>query len=354
MERPKIHIIAPAGSCRPFLEAIEVRCASDLIDTVQEAFGSTYVVTGNEALIEAAEEEHRGGRQDDTLRAADIQQALADNHVVAVVLIRGGAWFTRVLPIIDFSVLSARSSRVAVFGFSELTTLVNIVGSYDQGIGVYDMGPAFLTYGLKRHVRQRTAGGPGAGDADKNWAQARLLPELCTFLRDVAAMIEGRGTSRAVTAELVAGSLGDQCQITVVGGNLTVASTLIGSRYARWFGPEGRWLLIEDFNETPQRIDRLLAHLTVAGLWERCAGVLLGDFHKGYEDLTPAVISMLDHHLPPRHALPILTTDCVGHVWPMSPLPLHLPLTLEHSGGNRYTITWPPSALKTVPLSVQT
>ncbi|MHC4698747.1 MAG: LD-carboxypeptidase [Planctomycetota bacterium] len=147
MSRPRIHLIAPAGSCRPFLEAIDIPSAAALLTLVQDGIGSAYVVSGNETLIEATEDELHGGRQDDRLRARDITQALGDDDVVAVVLIRGGAWFTRVLPLIDFSVLNSRERPVAVFGFSELTTLVNIVGAHRRGIGVYDMGPAFLSYG---------------------------------------------------------------------------------------------------------------------------------------------------------------------------------------------------------------
>ncbi|MHC4698746.1 MAG: hypothetical protein ACYTFA_18610 [Planctomycetota bacterium] len=161
-------------------------------------------------------------------------------------------------------------------------------------------------------------------------------------------MIEGRGSARSVMAEPVRGELPDRCDAAFMGGNLTVLSTLVGSRFDASLGPEGRWLLIEDYNDKLERIDRFLAHFTLAGTWERCGGILVGDFHKGYEELTPAVISLLDYHLPPKRSIPILTAKQIGHVWPMSPLPLHLPLTIERANGGRYSIRWPPSALRTV------
>ena len=346
--RPGIHLIAPAGSCRPFFSAIGVDRAADLLAIVQATVGSTYTVTGNEAIIEAGEDENRGGRADDRERARDLQDAMADDAVAAIVLIRGGAWFSRVLPLIDFSVLEDRRSRVAVIGFSELTTLVNIVGTFTQAIGIYDMGPAFLTYGLKRRAALREH---PAGTKPPNPQQtmlAELRPAFEAFFRDVVAMINGRGSQRCITAQLVAGELPETSGATFVGGNLTVLSTLIGSRYQAAIEPTGRWLTIEDFNDRLERIDRFLAHLTLAGYWHRCEGLLLGDFHRGYDDLTPAVRELLRYHLPADMNLPILVTKDIGHVWPMSPLPLHIPASVKLTDADRFAITWPAAALKTV------
>ncbi len=378
MSIPGIHLIAPAGSCKPFLGAIEVPSADALIALVQEAVGPNYRVTGNQALIEADEDQYHGGRTDDQARVEDIGQALADDTVVAMILLRGGAWFTRLLPLLDFSVLDRRTERIAAFGFSELTTLVNIVGAFNKGIGVYDMGPAFLTYGLKRHDRMRDDAGPrivasplvgdeplplvGDGATDGmpspgegmpsvrsgEWMLARLRREFVAFFRDVVAIIEGRGTDRAVTARLVRGDMPDSQRATFVGGNLTVLSTMVGSPYEAFVKPDSRWLLLEDFNDKLERIDRFLSHLTLARYWDACEGVLLGDFHKGYEDLTPGVLELLRYHIPRTRPIPVLVTKDVGHVWPMAPLPLHAELTIERTNDDRYAIHWPSSLLRIV------
>lgn len=347
MAHPKIHLIAPAGSCRPFLEALELESAAELIALAQDAIGPSYDVTGDEEVIEAREVEHGGGRVDDACRAADLERALADDQVVAIVLIRGGAWFTRLLPLIDFSVLAQRAGSVAFFGFSELTTAVNIVGSYEHGLGIYDMGPAFLTYGLKRYAAMRSDADPSSS-RPASWMRQRLRPELDAFFRDAVAIIEGRGTKRPISARLAAGEISDHLQASFVGGNLTVLSTLVGSRYDEAVNPAGRWLIIEDFNEKVERIDRFLAQLTLAGYFKSCEGILLGDFHKGYEDLTDAVLGLLRFHLPRTRPVPVLVTAQVGHVWPMSPLPLHLDLTIERTDDNTFSLHWPADALQTV------
>lgn len=354
---PRIHLFSPAGGCRSFLELLGEPTGQALKQRVQGVVGSAYEVTGNSTLMEADEDEAIGGRTDDAQRAADIQNALADDGVRALVLIRGGAWFTRILPLIDFSVLERRSSLVIVFGFSELTSLVNICGASAGALGVYDMGPAFLQYGLKRHATllegpdqlepAREAGLSGCAARPGKWMREHLQREFDDFFRDVVEMVEGRTTSRTLTAELRSGTLSgrsDRFEATFTGGNLTVLSALVGTRFDASVRPAGRWLVIEDYNDNLGRIDRFLAHLTLAGYWDTCRGLLVGDFHWGRDDQQDAVLSLLKHHLPSNAELPILTTRQVGHVWPMVPLPLHCPMTLQRVDATQYRLVFPTGA----------
>jgi muramoyltetrapeptide carboxypeptidase LdcA involved in peptidoglycan recycling len=360
VDRPKLHLIAPAGSCRRFSEEIDVSGPAELIAMVQDAVGSDYVVTGDEAVIGADEDESRGGRQDDGHRAADIERALADSGVVAMVSLRGGSWFTRILPLIDFSVMDRRTKPIAVLGFSELTTLINIVAAHPKGLGIYDLSPAFLPYGLRKQSRDRKGAARScSADADPGVStstttrghdtgrsyDSKLRAEFRAFFRDVVSMIEGRGSSRQVTARIVRGRLGERHSASFVGGNLSVLTTLLASPYRDSIAPRGGWLVLEDFNEPPYRLDRLLAQLTLAGVWKECAGLLLGDFHVGETDLVEAVESLLAFHLPPDRPIPVLVTKEVGHTWPMSPLQLHCELTLVRTESDGYSIHVPPSSL---------
>ncbi|MFQ5414275.1 MAG: LD-carboxypeptidase [Phycisphaerae bacterium] len=359
--RPAIHLVAPAGTCRMLLTHLHVNGGAALLGHVGGIVGDRYRVTGDPRLLEAEEDEAHGGRRDDDARAADITGALADDTVAAIVALRGGAWFTRVLPLIDFSVLDRRRGPVMVFGFSELTTLVNIVGAHVRGVGVYAMCPGFLGYGLKRYAAVRLK----HADPD-GWMRERFAIEFRAFFEDVvgriACHVAARGSDGAsgaararpvlhrtasphgpgaLTARLVAGDVSDAADAVFVGGNLTVFATLIGSRFAPCVTPAGRWLVIEDLNEKVERVDRLLAHLTLAGFWETCAGVLIGDFHRRAADLVPAVCHLLPYHLPKRRSnrgpIPVLVTEHVGHVWPMTPLPLHTALPIHRIAGERST-----------------
>ena len=65
MSRPLIRLISPAGSGQRLLHALHLDTASELIAIIQEVVGVGYEVTGDEAVIEAGEDESRGGRIDD-------------------------------------------------------------------------------------------------------------------------------------------------------------------------------------------------------------------------------------------------------------------------------------------------
>ena len=343
MPRSRIHLIGPAGSCRTFLQRCGCETATALCQLVDGWMGGAFEVTADEALLLGEEDETRGGRSDDVARARDIEAALGDDGVVALVTLRGGAWFTRVLPGIDFSVLDRRNMRVAVIGFSELTTLVNIVGAHANGVGIYDMGPAFLAYGLRHHALSHPEAVP-AGATAEDWAVQRFLPELGSYFRDIAGILRRGETQRRVMARWLRGRQTAGGTVRFTGGNLTVLSTLCGSRYDLCARPRGGWLMLEDYNDKVERLDRFLAHLTLCGWWVACAGILLGDFHQGDRDLCREIAALLEYHLPDRD-LPILTTRDVGHIWPMAPLPLHVDVTFDLEGDGTYHIGWRAPAL---------
>ena len=174
----------------------------------------------------------------------------------------------------------------------------------------------------------------------------RLRLEFAAFLRDIVAMIEGRGRTRSVNATHVNGSLRSEQHATFMGGDLAVLSTLIGSRYEHSIRPTRRWLVVEDFNDQRERMDRFLSHLTLARSWEECEGIPLGDFHRGYEDLTAAIAEFRVYHIPGDRSLPLLQSPVIGHVWHVSPVPVHSLLVLEQRAEREYLIRRPEDWLR--------
>lgn len=337
MEQPVIHLASVAGSTRKLLADLACADARDLIGRVQAAVGDGYRVDGDAALIEAAEDDDHGGRADDAERAACVTRCLGDEGVAAFVALRGGAWLTRILDRIDFAVLARRRRPIAIFGFSELTTLLNIAAGYSAALCVHDLGPAFLLAGLRRFA-ELYPDRLGRQEAD-----ARFGQEFLAFFEDVRRILEGRGSMRSITGELVAGELPPESSARFVGGNLAVMVTLLGTPFHDAIDPAGRWLLIEDINESPERIDRRLAQLKLTGFFQRAAGLLVGDFRERDKNHQPAALELLPYHLPSGRALPVITTRDVGHVWPMSPLPLNRPVTLRRTDevAVSFEIAWP-------------
>lgn len=367
MSALKLHLIAPAGTLGNFMQSLGVDSASAMKRYVQEIVGDRLQATGNDRLLDAVEDEDHGGRKDDAQRAEDINQALADEDVRLILALRGGAWLTRILPRIDLSLLARRKTKVALFGFSELTLLVNLLAAHQNGIGVYDMSPAFLTYGLKRfallsarssqspyiledtsRISSDSATAPPRFEDlfPDDWMRAHLHTEFAAHLRDVVSMTEGRGTSRPISARLVRGQLADSIRASFIGGNLCLFTAFLGTPYEKFVQPDNRWIVLEEINEKPERIDRFLARLTLAGWLDRCAGLLLGDFHNADKTHTAATIELLDFHLN-RRDLPLLVCDTIGHIWPMSPLPILTPTTISLNPNGQYSITWDPVAIRT-------
>ncbi len=63
----------------------------------------------------------------------------------------------------------------------------------------------------------------------------------------------------------------------LVGGNLALLVTTLGTPYE--IDTKGKLLFIEDVDEEPYRIDRMLNQLKMAGKLSDAVGILLCDFH---------------------------------------------------------------------------
>lgn len=348
MAKPRIHITAVGSPAPDALLRLGVKDIAGLVKLAQAGAGDKYEVTANEKMILAKEVDNEGGRMDDRARAKEIQSALADDGVAALVTIRGGAWFARVLDQIDWDVLKRRKKMIHIFGFSEMTTLVAVAGQYPKAVGLYDLGPTFIFAGMKRWAFQniKTLVDPAKMSADEQqgfaagWATAQFPRKFTEFFSEVAGVVEGKGSPRVPSGELLAGSLPPRSRITITGGNLSLLMPLLGSRFVGAIETRGKWLAIEDLNEAADKMDRMVSALKLAGLFERAEGVILGDFHNKDDDLTGAALKLLKYHLPKRR-MPIVRIGNFGHIWPIAPMPMHRPVTLvcRRQGRNKPSVT---------------
>jgi len=106
-----------------------------------------------------------------------------------------------------------------------------------------------------------------------------------------------------------------RAQGRLLGGNLEVFSRLLGTPLA----PEldGAILFFEEVGERPYRIDRLLCHLELAGVFARVAGVLVGQL-VGCTDppdarvASPSAEQVVAEHLR-RLRVPVVVGAPIGH-----------------------------------------
>lgn len=177
----------------------------------------------------------------DARRLAELERALTDPSVDAIVCARGGYGATRLLDAIAPEVV--RRARKLLVGFSDVTALHALFAR----AGLCSIHGPMVT-GLGR-----------AGEA--------------AFLR-WAARVEGAPFPALEGLTRIAPGVAEG---VLVGGNLAVLAALVGTPYAPPI--DGAVLLLEDVGEAPYRVDRMLTSLRHAGWLERVHGIVLGSFH---------------------------------------------------------------------------
>jgi muramoyltetrapeptide carboxypeptidase len=190
---------------------------------------------------------------DDARRTEELRLALADRGTKAVFAARGGYGSMRLLPHVWPATRRDGATRMLggpklVIGFSDITALHCALQATGQ-VSVH--GPS-----VNQLATQPIA----------------IVERLFALLEDAASP-----PARIVGTPLVGGV----AEGPLLGGNLSLLTRLIGTLWLP--NLEGAVLLLEDVSEQPYRIDRMWTHLRLAGVFDRVAGLALGDF-TGCED----------------------------------------------------------------------
>jgi muramoyltetrapeptide carboxypeptidase len=224
-------------------------------------------------------------------RAADVMAMFTDPAVKAVLPVRGGWGCARILPHLDFDAI--RRNPKVIMGYSDLTALL-----------------------LAIHARTGlvTFHGPN-GASEWNATSAEffrrvvLQGEAVTFTNprekgETLAQTEYR--IKTITPGVARGRL--------LGGNLSVLTALLGSPFLPDF--RDTILFLEDVNEAPYRIDRMLTQLSLAGILKGVRAVVWGTCHDcdpdgGFGSAT--IPDLLDDHVKPL-GVPAWRGALVGHI----------------------------------------
>jgi muramoyltetrapeptide carboxypeptidase len=125
----------------------------------------------------------------------------------------------------------------------------------------------------------------------------------------------------------------------LVGGNLALVSALLGTRYAPSF--DGGILVLEDVNESVYRIDRMLTHLRLAGIFDRVTGIALGHFtdipSEPYDEERP--LANVLREFARQCGVPCLANIPLGHVADQWTVPLGAFAELD-ADARSLTVEW--------------
>lgn len=246
-------------------------------------------------------------------RVEDIHAMFADPEVKAVFCIRGGYGAAMLLDAIDYELI--RRHPKILLGYSDITA---------------------LHLAIHRRAGLVTFHGPVVLSDLSDWTLEHLRRALFET-RPLGVLsnppeprpIRPRHPWRAVRPGKARGPL--------VGGNLTLVSTTLGTPYE--IQTEGRILFLEDVGEEPYSIDRMLTHLRLAGkfrgirglIWGECAGCRPREFQPGFEstfstgEVVQNILGSLD--------VPVLTGLVIGHTDDQLTLPLGVQAELDAEAG---------------------
>jgi len=236
----------------------------------------------------------------DAVRLDDLHTAFADPRFAAVLCLRGGYGSPRLLDAIDVGLIAANPKPFV--GYSDLTALHTL---FNQQAGFVTFHGPMLTTDLLRYDEPHTK------------------HSLWTLLRGEV----GAGSTLHNPADSPLATLhGGVAQGRLVGGNLSMLCSMLGTPWA--LKADGAILFLEDVNEEPYRIDRLLNHLRLAGVLERLSGVLLGDFALADPSKLAALDMVWQDYLLPL-SIPVLAGWRAGHCTPNLTLPFGALVTLD-------------------------
>ena len=187
---------------------------------------------------------HFAGTDDE--RCEDFQKAMDDPKISAIWCARGGYGAVRILDKLNFTKFKQHPKWL--IGYSDITALHNQF--HNEG---FETIHAMMCTSLSDEM-------PEIEETIETFKKA-------IFGNQLTYTLEGTDYNRVgqVTAPLV-------------GGNLTMLHTMLGSKTS--IDTSGTILFIEEIGEYKYHIDRMLQSLKRAGYFDNCKGVVVGDMSK--------------------------------------------------------------------------
>ncbi|NUO02984.1 MAG: LD-carboxypeptidase [Saprospiraceae bacterium] len=242
----------------------------------------------------------------DAQRLEDLHELFADKEVAGIWCARGGYGCTRLLPKLDYSLI--RRNPKALIGYSDVTALLLAI---------------FRETGLI------TFHGPVAASDLTEYSRARFKAVLMEPQQEILISIPEALTSQVKPEYQSKTIRGGKASGVLSGGNLSLLASLAGTPHSPDFS--GKIVFMEDVEERPYRIDRMLTQLRQACNLEKAAGIVMGVFIDCLpEDDVPSLTLMetLEDQLAGL-GIPVVYGMPVGHISNQCVLPVGVSVNLN-------------------------
>ncbi|MSQ44083.1 MAG: LD-carboxypeptidase [Chloroflexi bacterium] len=279
----------------------------DSLTLASTIIGEWGLMTTNRHLV-------HGGRgylagETDASRAAKLTEALCDPETDAIWCARGGYGAGRLLPLIDWERARREARPKLITGYSDITALHLAIAHELGWITLHGPVAALLKAdgpAITRDILHRA------------WSQNKPLGVL-----PVPDGTDGWQGHRHVTRTGTATG-------RLTGGNLALVASLVGTPWA--LQGKGKLIVLEDVDEAPYRIDRMLLQLRQAGTFEGCLGIVFGSSPtcETVKDSRPSLtlFEVLDELLGDL-GVPVIYGWPIGHTDHQWTLPLGAMATLS-------------------------
>ena len=277
----QIRIISPSGIINP-----------EYIDGAKKVF-TTWGLQATEGEFARSEYGRFAGTKEQ--RIADLQQALDDPNVKAILCSRGGYGVAQIIDKIDFT--SFAKSPKWLIGFSDISILHNAISN---------LGIASIHGIMAKHITELPA------DAEQTQSLKSILFGHLPVYKVSNQPLNKTG----------------QAQGNLIGGNLSVLMGMRGSKFDLPY--QGNILFVEDIAEKPYHIDRMMQNLRFSGALAKLSGLVVGQFSDCEEDpLMMQTISEIISDAVRDYNYPVCFNFPAGHVDFNLPLLMGMPVNLN-------------------------
>jgi len=244
----------------------------------------------------------------DELRAKDVENMFVDDEVNAIICMLGGYGSSRMVDLIDFEKI--KSHPKLFMGFSDVTVLLNAINqranipTVHGVVGIYLGNPKMDIFSFKDF-------------------------ESLIFKKQIGRVLKNPD-------DLCETMNGGIVQGEIVGGNLSLIATLVGTEYDIDF--TDKIVFIEEVEEAPYKIDRYLSTLRLSGKLEKAKGFIFGYFtnciSNKSNDIAWSYIDVIKQYVQKLNK-PTVYDFASGHSFPFINIPIGLKVEFD---ANKKTI----------------
>lgn len=240
----------------------------------------------------------------DEERSNELMSFFVDSSVDGIIAMRGGWGCARLLDKLDYSII--QSNPKVLMGFSDITSLLNAIYVKTGLVTFHGLVGVNTWNEFSTNVFQ----------------QVVCSGEICSFPMD-------QSTSSNFLSINKGKAIG-----RLFGGNLSVISGLIGSPYFEI--PQNSILFLEETNEEPYVVDRLLTHLKLAKVYEKLNGVVFGNCSRCLAEnpmqSIPTIQVIREHFSEIK--IPVSYGSPIGHVANKWTLPIGIEVEMDADIGS--------------------